>query len=71
MRPRSEATGGYDYGWLIAVALGLLAISVGGLAMLAVAIRRQLAGRPSPGLMLGGAVLALPLLVGLALFLIG
>ncbi|MCV2447293.1 hypothetical protein [Paracoccus sp. DMF] len=62
MRLRSEATGGYDFGWLIVLGLALLASSVAGLVLLAVAGWRHFSGRPSPRLLIGGLVLALPLL---------
>lgn len=69
MRLRSEATGGHDFGWLIAIGLGLLGLALAGIIMLAVAGWRHLAGRSSPRLLIAGAVLLAPLLLVLALML--
>ena len=69
MRLRSEATGGYDFGGLIAIGLALLAALVAGLVMLGIAAWRHFGGRSSPRLLIGGLVLVLPILAVLLLLL--
>lgn len=69
MRLRNEATGGYDFGGLIAMGLAVLAASVAGMVLLGVAAWRHFRGRSSPRLLIGGLVLVLPLLAGLLLLL--
>ncbi len=63
MRLRSEATGGYDFGPLIAAALAFLAVVVTGLIMLIIGIWRYAAGRPYRVMLWGGMVLLAPLVV--------
>ncbi|RCW82138.1 hypothetical protein [Paracoccus lutimaris] len=70
MRFRTEAVGGYNLDGLIQLALLLLAVSVGGVIMLAVAACRYAAGRPFVALLIAGLVMAAPL-AALAVFLLG
>ena len=70
MRFRTEAVGGYNLDGLIQLALLLLAVSVGGVIMLAVAAWRYAAGRPFVALLIVGLVMAAPL-AALAVFLLG
>ena len=70
MRFRTEAAGGYNLDGLIQLALLLLAVSVGGVMMLAVAAWRYAAGRPFVVLLITRLAMAAPL-AAIALLLLG
>ena len=69
MRFRTEGLGGHNLDGVVHMVLLLLAIAVGGLITLAVALGRCFAGRSYGGLLIIGLIAVAPLVIGAMLFL--